>query len=1328
MKKFTIHLFKSRYKIAASFLLTFFFVNSSYSQQWKMLGNENQISSVTSVYSAIAVVDNVPYVVYVEGSSSGIAKVKKRNAGTGAWEQVGGDIASNASYTKIYNDKTGKLYVSFIDAGSSGRLAVVTFNATAQAWEPLSPGNLYVSTGSATYTAGISTTRSGLAFGSNDIPYIAYSERNGTTGYPYVKRFVSGAWQTVGSGAVSTDWAASTNIAIDNGDVPHIVYIQQATATSGTGVIKTFRFNTATSTWEDTSPPSPVLPGSSTTGATTAVRHTSIAMDSTYNPVVAYFNTSNSNRSTIIRFGKTTATWNWVGSPGTRDANNNSLINDNGGNVYNLFADALINGGLSNLVRVYKLHRGSSALTELKSPSSTRGIDSTGDNSTAARSISISDLAIAIGSDTSKPFIVYTKTNSSSVRTPIVQVFTQPVKTKAVTNITKNAATAGGDVSDFEGTILERGIVYSTIGNPTTSDTKIVDVSGNAVFTTSLTGLLPATSYHVRAYAANGSGTVYGNDVSFTTLAPDPNSVTVIDNGSTVILNNGLVRATIAKTNATVTSLVYNGLEVISGGFSGGSVYWSWNMPNYQNPSGCTYTLTADPQTNNYNYAEVKLHMTWDRTASAAAMDVDIYYSLLKDASGLYASAKLSHPASYPALAGGEWRMASYPNPMFDWLSVDSLRNRIMPGKYDLDNSVAVAGAPEEVTRLTTGIYANKYECKYDYSADFGVIDVWGWSSTANNVGLWVTAPSKEYYPGGPMKRELTGHATPVLLNMLGGTHYGGGQETSIAAGEVWEKTYGPFLLYCNKVPAGTTNANIALWNDAKAQALAEQAAWPYTWYTNPSYIQETGRGTVTGKLVINDAGSPSASAANTWVGLAIPPAGASSATDFQDWSKNYQFWVKTDAAGNFTIPHVLPGTYSLFAFGSGANGQLSLANYATVTAGNATALGNISWTPARVAPTVWEIGVPDRNATEYRHGTDWWTSNTYPDTRWGIFLNYPDEFPDDVNFMIGQSKITNDWNFAHYWDKNVRVASPAWKVNFNLATAPTSGSTASVYVAIADSKSAALILHVNGTNVTSPSTGISFGTSGNAMIRKGIHGAFDEVRFDFPASLLKAGANQISFTIRVTGSETIGDIMYDYVRLEAAGTSLVPYTALPVSISTIKAYPKQQGIQVEWTVQTEANASRYEVEKSIDGRMFSTMSSLSAKGNGVSPVSYDRFDNSPNRGSNFYRIKAIDNNGKTQYSKVVKVALEGGISSLGVYPNPLTGSSISLQLNNLKKGQYRLLLFNALGQKVMEKVVVHYGGSSVQIIELPDNSSSGLYYLEVSGNEQVFHHRLIKN
>ena len=716
-------------------------------------------------------------------------------------------------------------------------------------------------------------------------------------------------------------------------------------------------------------------------------------------------------------------------------------------------------------------------------------------------------------------------------------------------NITSLSLKLGGDNNSFL-----TSIEYATDA-AFTSPTVVATPGGTTSFPASNTmyqftyplpniALASGTTLYVRVYGSHTQTAanprrLYISDVTIgSTVSTPANGVTVTDNGTTVTMDNGVVLVVVTKASGAINTFNYNGANILAGGYSGGQFYWSWNMPNYQNPTGCTYTLTTDPATNNNEYAEIKLHMNWSGSASTAAMDVDIYYSLKRNVSGLYATAKLSHPAAYPANPGGEFRMAAYPGATYDWLNVDDARSRLMPNLADFNAAAVVPGAPAEVVRLTSGPFKDNYECKYDYSADFGDINTWGWTSTTNNTGLWMTAPSKEYYPGGPMKRELMCHASPVLLNMVGGNHYGTGGDTYVAAGENWSKIYGPFLIYCNKVAAGTANATTSLWNDAKAQALTEQAQWPYNWLTEPAYAKASGRGTVTGKLVITDAGA-TPSAANMWVGVAATPVSSTNATDFQLWSKNYQFWVKTDANGNFTIPNVLPGTYNIYAFGTSAIGYMEKLNYLTVTAGGTSALGNVTWTPSRQAPTIWEIGTPDRTSKEFKHGTDYWVQGNYPDPNWANFMRYKAEFPNEVNYTIGTSNPATDWNYVHTYNTagTYQTVAPEWKVNFSLAAPPTSGSTASIYVAAASYFAGPLIVKVNGTNITTPATGKDFPLSSNATIRMANHGVFSDLRFNFPASLLVAGTNQITFTNR----RNAGDIQYDYLRLEADGTNLAP-------------------------------------------------------------------------------------------------------------------------------------------------------------------------------------------
>jgi uncharacterized protein (TIGR02145 family) len=95
------------------------------------------------------------------------------------------------------------------------------------------------------------------------------------------------------------------------------------------------------------------------------------------------------------------------------------------------------------------------------------------------------------------------------------------LNTTALTAIASTAAYCGGDITDAGlDAVNVRGVVWSTAPNPTVAlTTKTSDGSGNGSYTSTMTGLNPNTTYYVRAYATNGMGTGYGDEISFTTTA-----------------------------------------------------------------------------------------------------------------------------------------------------------------------------------------------------------------------------------------------------------------------------------------------------------------------------------------------------------------------------------------------------------------------------------------------------------------------------------------------------------------------------------------------------------------------------------------------------------------------------------------------------------------------------------------------------------------------------------------------------------------------------------------------------------------------------------------
>jgi len=91
--------------------------------------------------------------------------------------------------------------------------------------------------------------------------------------------------------------------------------------------------------------------------------------------------------------------------------------------------------------------------------------------------------------------------------------------TVTATEITSTTALSGGNITSDGGTpITQRGICWSLVANPTTSDNVVTATGTTGGFTTAITGLTSGTVYYVRAFATNAAGTAYGTQITFTTI------------------------------------------------------------------------------------------------------------------------------------------------------------------------------------------------------------------------------------------------------------------------------------------------------------------------------------------------------------------------------------------------------------------------------------------------------------------------------------------------------------------------------------------------------------------------------------------------------------------------------------------------------------------------------------------------------------------------------------------------------------------------------------------------------------------------------------------
>jgi hypothetical protein len=284
------------------------------------------------------------------------------------------------------------------------------------------------------------------------------------------------------------------SLVIDSANVPWLAYCNSASATATSGAMALYKFSGGNWT--------------SVASTITGIRHTSMTLNSAGNLAIAYFNTGNGNKATVITYNKTAGTWGTADALGTKDSPNISLIKDASGNLYCSFIDAIASTWVS-AARVFKQNAGTTAWTELKDPTVSNGIDDLTGN-------------LTIGAGSFYPFVVYTKTNSSGIITPFVRTYTVPdavVTTpkqieflnrgvvavrKSVTEVFISWRLLGTDPSGIAFNIYRDNVKLNA--SPITTSTNYLDTvstNGTYVIKTVISGAEGAASSPVSVWANN---------------------------------------------------------------------------------------------------------------------------------------------------------------------------------------------------------------------------------------------------------------------------------------------------------------------------------------------------------------------------------------------------------------------------------------------------------------------------------------------------------------------------------------------------------------------------------------------------------------------------------------------------------------------------------------------------------------------------------------------------------------------------------------------------------------------------------------------------------
>jgi rhamnogalacturonan endolyase len=258
--------------------------------------------------------------------------------------------------------------------------------------------------------------------------------------------------------------------------------------------------------------------------------------------------------------------------------------------------------------------------------------------------------------------------------------------------------------------------------------------------------------------------------------------------------------------------------------------------------------------------------------------------------------------------------------------------------------------------------------------------------------------------------------------------------------------------------------------------------------------------------------------------------------TNWQRDAKFYQFWTKGNADGSFEIKNVRPGTYALFAFTDGVLGEFVKAGI-VIEKGKPVNLGKLVWTPVRKGIQVWDIGIPNRNASEFFKAEE----RRDP----SISLKYVDLFSNDITYTINKSDFRKDWFFQQMPHNEDPAAKP---LPFRGITAIARATPYSVVFDLPSELKGKAILRFAICGTGTPSVDVEVNgkpvgklenLSGDGVItRHGSQGIWYERDVEFDASFMKKGINTLK--IIVPKGPVNNGMMYDYIRLELDENSTV--------------------------------------------------------------------------------------------------------------------------------------------------------------------------------------------
>ncbi|UEG49106.1 T9SS type A sorting domain-containing protein [Ferruginibacter lapsinanis] len=165
----------------------------------------------------------------------------------------------------------------------------------------------------------------------------------------------------------------------------------------------------------------------------------------------------------------------------------------------------------------------------------------------------------------------------------------------------------------------------------------------------------------------------------------------------------------------------------------------------------------------------------------------------------------------------------------------------------------------------------------------------------------------------------------------------------------------------------------------------------------------------------------------------------------------------------------------------------------------------------------------------------------------------------------------------------------------------------------------------------------------------------------------------------------------------------------LPVKLEffNVKKLSNQQA-QLNWSTSTELNSKEFVIERSLDGVSFTDMARVPAKGISAATTTYSYKDITPVKGYNYYRLREVSTDNRTNNSEIVAVYFTEKNTGLDVFPTPAR-QSITIEILNVPDNNQTISIYSLTGKVIVSNIKVVTNSTTFDV----SNFSPGTYIIK---------------